>query len=143
MLSPSFAPSRQWIARLAAILFALLLTPMAAASDERAAFVESMAQASAQYRVAMQTLETDGREQTAAEVRMFRELVGEIIERFGKSPAFAKDEAFAAALLDIDVRLVATLIVIDIGSRDAAREALKAIGDTLAQLHGRSAPPQP
>jgi hypothetical protein len=129
--------------RLAAILFALVLPHLAAASDEQAAFAESIAQASAQYRVAMRTLEKDGREQTAAEVRLFRELWGEFIDRFGKSSSFAADDKFAATLLDVDVRLVGALIVIDIGSRDAAREALKPIGDTLSRLQRPTAPPQP
>jgi hypothetical protein len=129
--------------RLAAILFALVLPHLAAASDEQAEFAESVAQASAQYRVAMRTLEKDGREQTAAEVRLFRELWGEFIDRFGKSSSFAADDKFAATLLDVDVRLVGALIVIDIGSRDAAREALKPIGDTLSRLQMPTAPPQP
>jgi hypothetical protein len=143
MVTPPSAHSTRWLARLAALLFALILPQLAAASDEQAAFAESVAQASAQYRIAMQTLEKDGREQTAAEVRLFRELWGEIIDRFGKSPTFATDNKFAAALLDVDVRLIGALIVIDIGSRDAAREALKPVADTLARLQTQVAPPRP
>jgi hypothetical protein len=42
--------------------------------------------------------------------------------------------------MDVDVRVLGALIVIDIGSRDAAREALKPIGATLEQLWKRAAP---
>jgi hypothetical protein len=135
--------AKRWSLRLGALLLALMLAQHVAASDERAAFKESFAQASAQYRIAMRTLEQDGREQTAAEVRMFRELWGEIIDRFGKSPLFAGDDTFASALLDIDVHLIGALIVIDIGSREAARAALKPVGDALARLQNRAAPGKP
>jgi hypothetical protein len=93
----------------------------------------------------MQTLETGGREQTEAEVSAFREVWGDIIERFGKDrpSAFADDDTYASTLLDIDVRLLGALLVINIGSREAAREALKPIGETLARLQERAGAPQP
>jgi hypothetical protein len=36
--------------------------------------------------------------------------------------------------MQIDVRLVGTLLVIDVGSRDAARRSLAPLADTLATL---------
>jgi hypothetical protein len=125
---------------LCAMLLALgVLWIAPAAADDRAEFRAAIEQASLQYHIALRTLEADGREQTAAEVRRFRQAWGEIIERFGASPPFA-DENHAATLMDVDVRVLGALIVIDIGSRDAAREALKPIGATLEQLWKRAAP---
>jgi hypothetical protein len=126
---------------LALTLLLGLAFPGQAAADQHAAFANATARASVQYRIVMRTLETQGREQTAAEVRLFRELWGEIIERFGKDPELAADDAFGAALMDVDVRLIGALIVIDIGSRDAAREALKPVGETLTRLRTQAVPP--
>jgi hypothetical protein len=113
------------------------------AVGQTATFDGAVARAAMQYRIVMRTLETGGREQTEAEVSLFREAWGDIIERFGKDrpSAFADDETYASTLLDIDVRLLGALLVINIGSREAAREALKPIGETLARLQERAAPP--
>ena len=111
-----------------------------AAADDRSEFRAAMEQASVQYHIALRTLEVDGREQTATEVRRFREAWQDIVERFGKNPPFATDDAYAATLMEIDVRLLGALLVIDLGSRDAAREALKPVGETLEQLWDRSGP---
>ena len=118
-----------------------LATPRAAASEFKD-FGAAVDRADAQYRIALRTLETAGREQTAAEVRMFRQTWQDIIDRYETSrPAeFEGDDFNAATFTEIDVRLVGALIVIDIGSREAAREALKPIGDTLAQLRERTVP---
>jgi hypothetical protein len=40
----------------------------------------------------------------------------------------------------VDTQLVGVLLVIDMGSRDAARNGLAPVGATLAQLSARSAP---
>ena len=44
--------------------------------------------------------------------------------------------------MQIDMRIVSALIVIDIGSREAARDALAPIAETLSRLSARSAPPR-
>jgi hypothetical protein len=122
-----------------AILLALSLGP--AAADDRAEFRAAMEQAS--VHIALRTLEIDGREQTATEVRRFREVWGGVIDRFGKNPPFTADDGYASTLMEIDVRVLGALLVIDLGSRDAARDALKPIGATLEQLYGRAAPARP
>ena len=43
-------------------------------------------------------------------------------------------------MMQIDMAVVGALIVIDIGSREAARAALTPIGDTLAKLRERATP---
>ncbi len=43
--------------------------------------------------------------------------------------------------MQVDARIVGALIVIDIGSREAARDALAPIADTLSRLRTRSEPP--
>jgi hypothetical protein len=40
----------------------------------------------------------------------------------------------------VDMRLIGVLLTIELGNRDAAREGLRPIGETLAQLSARSAP---
>ena len=45
-----------------------------------------------------------------------------------------------ATFMQVDARIVGALIVIDIGSREAARDALAPIAETLAALSARSAP---
>ncbi|MGH6768698.1 MAG: hypothetical protein ACRECO_06705 [Xanthobacteraceae bacterium] len=123
-----------------AMVTALLLTDPGAAADARAALADATERASAQYRIVMRALETQGREQTAAEVRVFRERWGEIIARFGKDAA-AGNERLASALMDVEMRLVGALIVIDIGSREAAREALIPVGEALGRIRTQAAPP--
>jgi hypothetical protein len=44
--------------------------------------------------------------------------------------------------MQIDVRLVGVLLVIDLGNRDAARSALAPVEETLTRLAARSTPPR-
>ena len=90
----------------------------------------------------MRTLETRGREETAAAVHRLRAAWQVVIDRFEKHPpaALPGGEPLAATFLQVDMRIVSALIVIDIGSREAARDALKPIEETLAQLRARPAP---
>jgi hypothetical protein len=130
--------------RSCALLMALCLQALAlsvpAPADELADFHAAVEQASAQYRVAMVTLETRGREETTAAVQQFRQAWQSIIDRFGanRPPAFANDEQNAGMFMQVDMRLVGALIVIDIGSREAARDALAPIQETLTQLSALS-----
>jgi hypothetical protein len=129
---------------LRAILFAsavALVAPAAAAGDLKA-FGAAVERAAAQYHIAWRTLQTAGREQTAIEVRLFRQVWQEIIDSYeADRPAeLDGDDFYATTFTEVDTRLVAALIVIDIGSREAAREALRPIGDTLARLRQRAAP---
>jgi hypothetical protein len=111
-------------------------------ADELADFQAAVAQAAAQYRVAMTTLETSSREETSAAVQRFRQAWQIVIDRRGSSrPAvFADAEQYAGMFMQVDARIVGALIVIDIGSRDAARDALAPIAETLAQLGADPAP---
>jgi hypothetical protein len=125
------------------MLLALVMLTAGAEAGDRADFHAAVERASEQYRVALQTLESRGREETAAAVREFREAWQAVIDRFEKNPpAGAGDEQQAATFMQVDMRIVGALIVIDIGSREAARAALAPIAQTLAQLSARPAPPQ-
>ena len=129
-------------ALLAALCLQALALSMPATADELANFHAAVEQASAQYRGAMAALETSGREEATAAVQQFRQAWQSIIDRFGanRPTAFANDEHYAGLFMQVDMRLVGALIVIDIGSREAARDALAPIQETLAQLSARSAP---
>jgi len=137
---------RQFSMRSAALLAALvlqwLLMPGPAGADELNDFRCAVDAAAGQYRVAMTTLETSGREQTAVEVRRFRESWQAIVDRYGAHPPVASspEDDYAGLLMQIDARIVGALIVIDIGSREAARDALTPIGDTLSALSNGAAP---
>ena len=130
------------------ILFTLILAaaplPAAAADSDLEQFVAALEQAQLQYQIVLRTLEKSGREQTAAEVRLFRQAWQQVINRLDKNrpEQFGTDESYAAIMTQIDARVVGALIVIDIGSREAARSALAPIGDTLAKLRERATPPQ-
>jgi hypothetical protein len=126
------------------VLVALCLSSLSigARADELTDFHDLVEQASAQYRVVMTTLETQGQTETAAAVHRFRESWQAILERFGKEPPapFAEDEQYRQMFTVIDARLVGVLLVIDMGNRDAARAGLAPIKETLADLSTRSAP---
>jgi HAMP domain-containing protein len=111
-------------------------------SDELADFHAAVEQATAEYRVAMTTLETRSQEETAAAVQRFRQSWQAINERFTKNrPApFADDEKFPTMFMLVDTQAVGVLLVIEMGNRDAARAGLAPIGETLATLSARSAP---
>ena len=70
-------------AMLAAVLVLWFALP--ARGDELADFQEAVALASAQYRVAMTTLETRGREETSTAVQRFRQAWQIVIDRRGSS----------------------------------------------------------
>ena len=57
-----------------------------------------------------------------------------------RTAAIAETDDLAGLLMQIDARIVGAAIAIDIGSREAARDALVPIADVLAQLSARSAP---
>jgi hypothetical protein len=133
-----------WRPALWPILLLALAWPVAGRADALADLHAAVEDAAAQYRVAMSTLESSGREQTALEVQRFRSAWQAVMDRFGSNrPAdFATDEEFPSVFMQIDARIVGALIVIDIGSRDAAREGLAPIGEILSRLQARSAPPR-
>jgi hypothetical protein len=132
---------RGFRASTAALLLALLTLPLAA--DELADFHAAVEEAVADYRLAMRVLETRGQDETAAAVHRLRASWQAIGERFGarRPAAFADDENFGAMFMQVDVSLVGVLLVIDLGNRDGARNAMAPIGETLARLATRSASP--
>jgi len=131
--------------RTAAVLTVLFLQwpALAAAADKLADFHAAVAQASAQYRLAMTTLDTRGREETSAAVQRFRETWQVVIDRHASNrpAATADNDDYDGMFMQVDARIVGALIVIDIGSREAARDALAPIAETLSQLRTRSEPP--
>jgi hypothetical protein len=124
----------------AALILQMLVLP--AGAGERAEFDAAVAQATAQYRIALKTLETRGREETAAEVARFRAAFQDVIERFDANRDAFGDRDYTGLFMQVDARIVGAMIVIDIGSREAAREALAPIADTLSELNGRAASPE-
>jgi hypothetical protein len=127
-----------------ALLLALTLaaSPVAAAADDLADFTAAVERAELQYRIALRTLDTAGRDETAAEVRLFRETWQDVIARLDNHrPAqFEGDESYAATMTQVDMAVVGVLIIIDIGSREAARAALAPLGESLAKLRERATP---
>jgi|SRR5262245_24860369 len=126
----------------AALLALLLAAPLPALADDLADFADAVERAELQYRIALRTLESSGREQTAAEVRLFREALQEAVAQLDKRPlpkpeGGESDESYAATMMQIDMAVIGALIVIDIGSREAARAALTPIGERLAKLRER------
>jgi len=123
------------------ILLALILAaaPLAAGADDLKDFADAVERAELQYRLALRTLESSGREQTAAEVRMFRETWQDVIARLDNHrPAqFEGDDSYAATMMEVDTALVGAMIVIGISSREGARAALAPIGEKLAKLRDR------
>ena len=112
----------------------------AAGADEHADLHAALALAGAQYQVALKTLETRGREETAAEVSRLREAFHAVMEQFdANQSALSLDPDYAAALMQLDVSIVGVMLVIDFGSREAARDALVPIGQSLADLGARAA----
>ena len=128
--------------RLALATVLVLALSLSVRGDELADFHAAVEQATAEYRVAMATLETRSQEETAAAVQRFRQSWQAINERFTKNrPApFADDETYPTMFMLVDTQLVGVLLVIDMGNRDAARNGLAPVGTTLAQLSARSAP---
>jgi hypothetical protein len=126
-----------------AVLFVLALS-VPGRADQLADFHAAVKQASEQYRVAMETLETQGQAETAAAVQRFRASWHAISDQFGKDrPApFAGDEQYGTMFMLVDTRVIGVLLAIDLGNRDAARSGLAPIQDTLADLTARSAPAQ-
>ena len=110
----------------------------AAGADERTELEAAFKLADAQYQVALKTLETRGREETAAEVHRLREAFQAVMERFNANEsALGLDPDYAGMLLQLDVSIVGVMLVIDFGSRAAARDALTPIGQSLAELEAR------
>jgi hypothetical protein len=126
-------------ARFVTVLMALVLQVMVLPlrADELSEFRAALDDAQTRYRVAMTTLETRGREETAAEVRRFRQTWQAVIDWFdARRPASLGDQKdYAGLFMQVDARILGALIVIDIGSRDAARDALAPIAETLADLN--------
>jgi len=111
-----------------------------AGADERAELEAAFKLASAQYQVALKTLETRGREETSAEVGRLRETFQAVIQQFDANrAALGLDQDYAGMLMQLDVSIVGVMLVIDFGSREAARDALTAIGESLAELGARAA----
>jgi hypothetical protein len=111
-------------------------------ADELAEFRAAVDRANTQYQQTMRVLETRGREETTAEVEHLRDSWHAIIDRFGSNPPvpYGGGNAETVTFTEIDARIVGALIVIGFGTREAARDALAPIGETLARLRVRSAP---
>ena len=127
--------------RAALVAAALILpwSPLPAGADERADLQAAFRLATAQYQIALKTLETRGREETAAEVSRLREAFQAVIAKFDANRAAVGDQDFAGLLMQLDTSIVGVMLVVDFGSREAAREALVPIGRSLSDLGARAA----
>src|SRR5262245_58478692 len=100
------------------LLLALIVAtaPLPAAAGALEEFSKAVERAESQYRIALRTLESSGRDETATEVRLFREAWQEVIARLDNNrPAeFEGDESYTATMMQVDTALVGALIVIDI-----------------------------
>jgi hypothetical protein len=111
-----------------------------AAADERSELAAAFKLANAQYQVALKTLETRGREETAAEVHRLREAFQAVIQQVDANrTALGLDPDYDGMLMQLDVSMVGVMLVIDFGSREGARDALTPIGRNLAELQARAA----
>jgi hypothetical protein len=128
------------LALAAVLVFALSFSVVR--SDELADFHAAVEQATADYRAARATLETSSQAETAAAVNRFRQAWQSLNDRFGahRPAAFADDQDFVTTFMLVDMRLIGVLLTIDLGNRDAARDGLVPIEQTLAQLRARSMP---
>jgi hypothetical protein len=125
------------------VLVASLLLALPAHADDLADFHAAVEEASADYRTAIATLETQGQQETSAAVNQLRRTWQSINARFGpnRPAAFADDEQYSSMFMLVDMRLIGVLLTIDMGNRDAARDGLAPIEETLSRLSARSAPP--
>ena len=107
-----------------AMLLAMLVVGFAAGAAAQtsgaANFDGALEETSAEYQTAMRTLETRGREETAAAVHRLRQSFQQLAERFAadRPPHLAGEAEWPGEFMQIDVRLVGVLLVIDMGSRD-------------------------
>jgi len=125
----------------AVLLAVLVLQRVPAGAGEPDDFQTAVEDASARCRLALRILETEGQRETAAAVHSFRQSWQRVVERYGAiRPAAATDDT--AMFLDVDMRIVGVLLVIDLGNRDAARTGLEAIESKVTELSARSSPPE-
>jgi len=126
--------------RMRAMLLAMLLATAAEAAAAQPGAPETFAGAwqetSTEYQAALRTLETRGREETAAAVHRLRQSFQQLAERFvaDRPPHLAADPEWPGEFMQIEVRLIGALLVIEMGSRDGARQSLAPLADTLAKL---------
>jgi len=118
----------------AALVLQWLVRP--AGADERADLDAALKAATAQYQAARNTLENRGREDTAAEVARFRAAFPRVIDLVEANRAAFPGED-SGRFMQVDARIVGAMVVIDIGSREAALAPIK---QTLSELSLRSAP---
>jgi hypothetical protein len=120
----------------------MLMAHTPAAADDLADFHIAVEQAALEYHLALDTLDTRGRKETSAAVSRFRHAWQNVIERYNahRPAALADDKTLGATFFQVDVNIVGALIVIDFGSREAARKALAPIAATLTDLSRRTAP---
>jgi hypothetical protein len=135
--------TRFYRATLATVLLLALGLPISGRANDATEFRAALAAATMQYRVAMNTLELSSQEETAAEVRSFREAWQAVIDRAStnRPAAYATTEEFFSMMMQVDTSIVGALLVIDLGSRDAARKALAPIEEILLRMQDGAAPP--
>jgi len=124
------------ICRFAAALAGLALAVGVAAADDLADFNAAVENAARHNRVALGYLRTDSVDLAVLELEKMQEAWGALVSRFGKAPpaAFQGKPLFTEVLVDVPVRVVGTLLQLDMGRTDAARASLQSIRVRLSEL---------
>jgi len=74
-------------------------------------------------------------------VARLREAFQAVIAKFDANRATSgSDQDYAGLLFQLDTSIVGVMLVVDFGSREAARAALVPIGRSLSELRARAAP---
>lgn len=120
------------------LLVTVVLSP--ANADVRGDYQAALEDASARCRLALRILETESQQDTAAAVLSLRQSWERVVERQSAARAAPTAED-TTVFLDVDMRIIGVLLVIDLGNRDAARSALEAIENILAELSSHASSP--
>ncbi|HEY4774742.1 MAG TPA: hypothetical protein VIH40_07970 [Xanthobacteraceae bacterium] len=127
---------RQWIG---AVLIGLTLCGSARA-DDLDDFNAAVEAAAAHNRVALGYLRTDSVDLAVIELERMKEAWAALTGRFGSHrPAVFRDNPlYAETLVDVPVRIVAALLVLDMGRTDLARDSLQAVRRSLSAMRRAS-----
>jgi hypothetical protein len=127
-----------WLIRaaLAVLLAGPAAAPRAALADDMADFNAAVERAAAHNRVALGYLRTQSTELAQLELDRMKDAWGELTGRFGMNPpaAFKDNQLYVDTLVDVPTRIVAALIMLEMGRDDIARNSLQTIRLSLSKL---------
>ncbi|MBI3435594.1 MAG: hypothetical protein HY056_11030 [Proteobacteria bacterium] len=108
----------------------------AAGADELADFHAAVERAAAHNRVALGYLRNANVDLAALELERMRDAWGALASQFGgaRHPALRDNDRFVAMMVDVPTRVVAALLMLDMGRSDAAAASLEAIRQSLSAM---------